>query len=141
MKELARRMNERISSLSESAYQAWKYALIGLVVYQLDVCHCSYLNQFYGTSDYFFTHMRGWLAISVSLLFGIVDIFIARKVIKYANGIHFHFDIIMTNGIPSQIKIEGKTRLLKYVAEYYWLISIISVIYDLYEIVFVHLLE
>ena len=141
MKELARRANERISSLSESAYQAWKYALIGLIVYQLDVWHCSYLNQFYGTSDYFFTHMRGWLAIIVSLLFGIVHIFIARKVIKYANGIRVYFKITSINGIPSQIKIEGKTRLLKYVAECHCLISIISVIYDIYEIVFVHLLE
>lgn len=141
MKELTKRMNERISQLPIEVYKTWIYTLLFIMTLQIDALHCKYLNRFYGTPDYFLTHMRGWIAIGVSLLFGIIDFYIAKKMIKYANKIHFRIGITIVNGIPSDIQIEGITRLLKYVGYYFLGVSAFSIAYDCYEVVFVHLLK
>ncbi len=141
MKELTKRMNERINQLPIEVYRAWIYTLLFVVMLQIDALHCQYLNRFYGTTDYFLTHMRGWIAISASLLFGIIDFCIAKKMIEYANKIYFRIIITITNGIPSDIQIEGITRILKYVGYYFLGVSICSIAYDCYEILFVHLLK
>ncbi len=142
MKKLAKRMNERINQLPRDVYKTWLYTLTFIISMQMDALYCWYLNDFYGTSDYFFTHMRGGIAISISLIFGIVDIYITKKIMYYAGKIYFHIQIVFfTDGIFPDIRIEGKTGILKYLAYYCWIISIISIVYDAYEILFVHLLK
>lgn len=141
MKEMTKKLNERISNLPTEVYNAWMYTLIGILVLQIDSLHCKYLNYFYGTPDYYVEHMRGWIAIGISIIFGIVDIIITKKIIENAKKIHCYIDIIILNGIPCKIRIEGKTKILEYIAYYYWLVSIMSLIYDVYEILFIHLIK
>lgn len=139
MRRLARKLNERINQLPTEVYKAWFYTLLFIVSLQIDALYCRYLENFYGTPEYYFNHMRGWLAIVISLVFGMVDFYLSKKIMQYASKVRFDIITISINGVFSGIQINGKTKILQYVAHYCYFISIGSILYDCYEVLFVHL--
>ena len=136
IKKAAIKTIERMNNLSIQELKTWFYFILLKLSLQIDKMHCNYLTQFYGTEDYFLSHMRGGIAIGVSLIFGIIDLVLAYCIYKNAKKI----PVVITffNGRIKNVR--GLTRILQPVALSYLIIAIVSILYDLYEIIFIHLL-
>lgn len=135
--ETMERIRKFFNNIPEVTVNAWKYQILITISLIIDKMYCNHLIQFYGTEDYFSNHMRGAIAIGVSLIFGIIDLCLAYNIYIYTKKI----SIIITFINGKFAGIEGISKiLLMPISVFYRLISLISIAYDVYEVVFVHIL-
>lgn len=97
--------------------------------------YCNILLHFYGNPNYLSAHMRGWIAITFNVLFKIAYIVTADYIAK--NAINVKLKVVLN---PENLEIKGLTLLLWPLSEFIITISIVAIMYDVYEIIFVHLL-
>ena len=141
IKKLVAKMMERIRKLfnftQENIIKAWEYEIVLMISLIIDKMYCNRLTEFYGTEDYFLSHMRGTLTIGVSLIFGIIDLCLAYYIYIYAKKI-----LLIINFINGKFAgVEGTSKLVLIpLGVYFMMISVISIAYDVYEVIFVHIL-
>lgn len=135
--ETMERIRIFFDNIQKATVKACQYAVILMISLKIDEMYCNSLTQFYGTEDYLFSHMRGALAITVSLIFCIIDLCLAYNIYIYAKKVKIIITFI--NG-----KFAGVEGILKIflipIALLFMTISSISLLYDVYEVVFVHML-
>lgn len=136
MRTLKTKVIGRIREVSDESLKAWLYFILMMLSLKIDEIHCNYLVQFYGTEDYFLKHMRGGIAISISLIFGVVDLILSYLMYQKAKN-----NVIAITFVDGKFKdITGLTKILSLIGLYFMMISAISLAYDFYEIIFVHVL-
>lgn len=141
IKDCGTKMMERIriffDNIQKATVKACQYVVVLKISLIIDKMYCNHLTEFYGTEDYFFSHMRGALAITVSLIFSIINLCLEYNIYIYAKKILIIITFI--NG-----KFAGVKGILKIffmlIALYHMAISVSSIAYDVYEIIFVHML-
>lgn len=136
MRTLTKKINERIIHLSNEDYKLLIYCLLLVISWKLDSIHCNILASYYGCEiSQLLSYDRSGLLILLSMLFGIVDLFLGYQIFKLAyHAPTCNVDVTITNGFITSIKIKGFKKLLMYPVTYVILISVISILYDLYEI-------
>lgn len=136
MRTLTKKLNERISALSKEDYDLLLYCMLFMISWKLDSMHCQLLANYYGcqVADLLSYDKNIWL-ILLSMIFGIVDLFLGYQIFKLTyHAPTCNVDVTIANGFITSIKIKSFKKLLMYPATYVILISVISILYDLYEI-------
>lgn len=142
LRGMTNKLNERISRLTKEDCQLMLYCLCFLVVWQLDRLHCELQAQYYGCSvSQLLSYDTSWWLILLSMVFGMVDLFLAYKVFKLVHKVPVKVDITVTDTsfLPS-IKVTGLKRMLKPLAICVMVISVISIFHDL-NTIFAHILN
>lgn len=122
IKDCGTKMMERIKLqlyfIQEETITAWKYVIVLMISLKIDNMYAKHLS-------------------TLSLIFGIINLCLAYNIYIYAKKI-----LLMPTFINGKfVGIYGISKIiLLLLGLYHMMISVISIAYDVYEIIFVHIL-
>ncbi len=135
MKTILKKALNRVNTEPVEVFKSFTYFVTLLIITIIDQWYTMYNENLYGTKYYCINHMRGRVTILISVLLGLIYLIFANKLNQETKKAKIELCKQAENSGPGVFMLFIMS-MLNGIGKFYIVVSFISILYDMYEVVF-----